>query len=513
MKFLDYNKAWGSFRKFVVQPEIDTIRKTGKVTDLAEKISFEWSVLSPEIRDDLIRSAAEAYARGGIDSNAAAVIRLGETEGLAAVKSAADCQGAENELARLWAFLRLENPGCVLEESEDDSTAFGAWAQILQEVSAGKATDSVSDLHERILKTIPESGAKKLLERRWNTSFAGCPEKDGSIERKFALRRNSHTDDETLVKWSVLPHAPVPQKYFFLSFLDSGNTISRLKVFEAMNDIQALLLYLIRNSESCLGSAFLDYFLFGMKYCADELNFQQLLEASAAGQTQWAEFQTGVIQLHWLKDDDSFNFMRSLAERGNVDANVALYAYRKDFSQDAEGLLKQAAASGNVTAAYFLVSDFGKKEEQIVRMSELSALSENFINADGVKPERPFAKCRLEESCKVLKEKIETLSPAELKKMENLWSRYAAENRFPEKLADIYAIIGSLNKKQGSESDKILYKAAVLGSLDALLDLYDFFAEKNYPLYQKRVREIALANYKLTPRQKVRLGLLKLVKE
>ena len=138
MKFLDYNKAWSSFRKFVVQPEIDTIRKTGKVTDLAEKISFEWSVLSPEIRDDLIRSAAEAYARGGIDSNAAAIIRLGETEGLAAVKSAADCQGAENELARLWAFLRLENPGCVLEESEDDSTAFGALAQILQEVSAGK---------------------------------------------------------------------------------------------------------------------------------------------------------------------------------------------------------------------------------------------------------------------------------------------------------------------------------------------------------------------------------------
>ena len=95
--------------------------------------------------------------------------------------------------------------------------------------------------------------------------------------------------------------------------------------------------------------------------------------------------------------------------------------------------------------------------------------------------------------------------------MSELWQRYAAENRFPEKLADIYAINIVLGKKLGQQVDDLLYKATALGSLDALLDLYDFFTEKNYPLYQKRLREIAMANYKLTPRQKVRLGLLKLV--
>ena len=173
--------------------------------------------------------------------------------------------------------------------------------------------------------------------------------------------------------------------------------------------------------------------------------------------------------------------------------------------------MKKAASAGNITAACFLVRDFKEKNADIVRLATLSVLSEDFVNADGVKPERPFVGCRLDEDYQTWKKKIETLSTADLKRMTELWKRYVAENRFPEKLADIYAIGIFLGRQLKQPVDDFLYKATVLGSLDALLELYDFFAGKNYPLYQKRLREIALANYKLTPRQKVRLGLLKLV--
>ena len=509
MKFLHYRKAWDSFKKLVIQPEIEAMRKAGKLADLAERIGFEWSVLAPEIRNDLVRVAAESYARSGVDSNAAAIIRLGKTEGLPAVQSAADCQGAENELARLWAFLKLENPGCVLEESEDASTPFGAMAQIVKGLQSEESNPPLSELREYLLETIPESDAKKMLERRWRAAGDTYSAKAEEIDRKFSVRKFSEKD-ETLLKWIDSTDLPLPPEYQILSFFNPDNMISGLKLFEVMDDIQALLIFLIKYSE-CYPTAFLDYFLFGMKYYPDELNFSELLETAASGAGSCSEFLTGVVQLYWLKDDNSFNFMQTLAEKGNSNACVALYAYRKDFSQNVERLLKQAATAGNVTAAYFLVADFGEKDARTVKQASLSVLSENFLNADGLKPERPFVKCRVDETYTALKEKINTLSPKELNEMENLWERHAAENRFPEKLSDIYAIIGLLNKKPGGKSDKALYKAAALGGLDALLDLYDFFAEKNYPLYQKRVREIARANYKLTPRQKVRLGLLKLV--
>ena len=37
MKFLHYNKAWGNFKKYVIMPEIEELRKSGNLHDLAEK--------------------------------------------------------------------------------------------------------------------------------------------------------------------------------------------------------------------------------------------------------------------------------------------------------------------------------------------------------------------------------------------------------------------------------------------------------------------------------------------
>ena len=46
MKFLHYNKAWGNFKKYVITPEIEELRKSEKFCDLAEKICYEWSIIS-----------------------------------------------------------------------------------------------------------------------------------------------------------------------------------------------------------------------------------------------------------------------------------------------------------------------------------------------------------------------------------------------------------------------------------------------------------------------------------
>ena len=511
MKFSHYNKAWGNFKKYVIMPEIEELRKSGNLHDLAEKICYEWSIVSDDIKGDLIKTAAEAYAHDGIDKNAAAVIRLAGTENKKAVQIAADCQGAENELARLWDFLQFDASGCTLEESNDVSTPFGAMAQISADLNSGKTTLTAQDAQKQIFDTLPENEAKKLLEKRWMRSEvkAKYPQKYADSDRKLVSDKTTSAD-KSLLDWSLSAGAP-PAEFAALNFLDPGNAISGLKLFEIMGDIQALLLFLIKNPERYPRYAFLDYFLFGIKYYPDDLDIAELLNVSAIQGAEASEFMTAVINLHTLKDSNSVYLMQNLADRGNIDATTALYAFDANLVPDAAEVLKTAAIAGSITAAYFLVRDFGEKNPEIIKLANLSVLSENFVNADGVKPERPFAQCRPDEDYKIWKEKIETLSPADIKRMSELWLRYAAENRFPEKLADIYAINIVLGKKLGQQVDDLLYKATALGSLDALLDLYDFFTEKNYPLYQRRLREIAMANYKLTPRQKVRLGLLKLV--
>ena len=49
MKFLHYNKAWGNFKKYVIMPEIEELRKSGNLYGLAEKICYEWSIISDDI--------------------------------------------------------------------------------------------------------------------------------------------------------------------------------------------------------------------------------------------------------------------------------------------------------------------------------------------------------------------------------------------------------------------------------------------------------------------------------
>ena len=511
MKFSHYNKAWGNFKKYVINPEIEDLRESENLYDLAERICFEWSIISDDIKGDMIKVAAEAYARDGIDKNAQAIVRLAETENKKAVHIAADCQGTENELARLWSFLQLEEPGCTLEESSGDTSPFGAVAQVDEKLKSECFIASQNEIQAQIFETLPQNTAKNLLEKRWMASDAKVlyPQKFANTERKLAFSKMTPVD-KGLLNWSNAS-GELPAEFAALKHLDPANVVSSLKLFEIMGDTQALLLFLIKNPERYPMYAFLDYFLFGIKYYSDELNIPELLDAAAIQTMEYSEFFTGVINLHSLKDSNSLYLMQNQVERGNFDAATAIYAFDTNTLPDAASLLKKAAVAGSITAAYYLVRDFKENNTTITKLANLSVLSENFINADGKKPERPFIQCKLDEEYKIWKERIETLSNADLKRMDELWKRYAAENRFPEKLADIYAISILLGKKLNQKTDDLLYKATALGNLDALLDLYDFFAEKNYTLYQRRLREIALANYKLTPRQKVRLGLLKLV--
>ena len=509
MKFSHYNKAWGNFKKYVIAPEIEELYQTEKLYDLAEKICYEWSIISDDIKGDMLKTAAESYARDGIDKNAAAIIKLAGTENKKVLQYASDCQGAENELAQLWNFLNLEEPGCTLEESNDNSTPFGAMAQIAEHIKTNNLT--AAEIQKQIFETLPENNAKKLLAKRWMASDnkVTYPQKFANTERKLASGKTTPSD-KALLDWST-SSGKLPAEFSGLEFFDPGNAVSSLKLFEIMGDIQALLLFLLKNPDHYPKCAFLDYFLFGLKYYPDDLDISQLSNTAAIQSMKHSEFFSNVINLLSLKDSTSLYCVQNMADQGDLEASTAIYAFDANALPNAAGVLKNAAVAGSVTAAYFLVRDFGEKNIDILKRANLSVLSENFVNADGIKPERPFVQCRLDEDYKTWKEKIEKLSPTDVKRMSELWQRYAAENRFPEKLADIYAINVVLGKKLNQKVDDLLYKATALGSLDALLDLYDFFTEKNYPLYQRRLREIAIANYKLTPRQKVRLGLLKLV--
>ena len=411
----------------------------------------------------------------------------------------------------MWSFLRLEDPGCTLEDSNDTSTPFGALAQISNTLRSAEAMADPLEIRRQIFDVLPENGAKKLLAKRWFASGekAFYPKNFADAERRDSSGKLS-SSDKTLLVWSITGEEP-PEGFAGLSLIDASARNSVLKIFERTGDIQALLLFLAPKTEHYSVGVFLDYLLFALTYLPDDIDTRELLDAVAARPNASSELLTAVINLHTRKDADSLGVVQRLAAGNDAGAAAALYAFDPGALPDAANALKRAAAAGNMTAAYFLVRDLDEKSEEIRELAESSALSGSFVAENGIRPEARFFKALREEDGKTLAEAIKKLSQTEAKRLSGLWRRAAAENRSPEKLADIYAIGSVIDQAAGMKVEDLLYKATALGNLDALLDLYDLFAEKNYPVYQKRLREIALANYKLTPRQKARLGLLKVV--